>query len=306
MLIALQELEQAEWKGAATYRSLSYYFRVRWNFDAAGEYIDHLLSWCAVDEDPEENPEPPTPGMPPQYSLLASGRNAARSYRLLYGDYEMLASKYQRDVLNRVLSHVNVETMRRTGDFLLIHAGAIVTPAGDGVLLPAESGSGKTSLVAALVEAGHGYLSDEAGAIDPVSSALYPYPKALNLKAGVLARFATARSRSKSFLAPANECYLRCDDLRPGSLGSACHIGYVVAPRFQKSSRLEVTPMTAAETMVTLGSNAWNISKYKRRALPLLEDVATSAQGYRLRFGDLDEAVGCIGELCATERTESP
>src|SRR5207249_5616388 len=70
-------------------------------------------------------------------------------------------------------------------DFLCIHAGC-VSRAGGGLLLPARRGCGKSTLTTALLLAGFGYLSDEVGAVDPVTGNLYPFEKLISLDQAAL------------------------------------------------------------------------------------------------------------------------
>jgi hypothetical protein len=61
-----------------------------------------------------------------------------------------------------------------------VHAG-VVAHAGRAWVVPGTSGHGKTTLTAALVKAGFGYISDEVLAIDRVSHAVYPFRRPLAL-----------------------------------------------------------------------------------------------------------------------------
>jgi hypothetical protein len=295
-----KRLEQVRWEGEETYRVLSYYFSFRWNSPPVGEFVRHILEPFAVPPDPSEERNPPMPGLPPRYSLLTLSKSAARRYRLFYGTELALASDEPRDVLEHLFWHVNAETARVTGSFLLIHAGAVTSPAGDGILLPAGSGSGKSTLVTGLVQAGFGYLSDEAGAIDPVSGRLYPYRKAIFLKrkGGEESElFADLRSSHNGYASFTRQWCLRPEDIRPGALGASCEVRFVVAPRYRKGAATELAPMTPAEAVVELALNSMNLQLYRGRAFPLLADIAQGAQSYRLTSGDLGDAVRAVHGL---------
>jgi hypothetical protein len=67
---------------------------------------------------------------------------------------------------------------------LCIHAGVVSTPAGL-IVVPGPSGLGKTTLVAALVRAGFGYVSDEALAIDRSTGRAAAFPRPLSMTADV-------------------------------------------------------------------------------------------------------------------------
>lgn len=63
-----------------------------------------------------------------------------------------------------------------------LHAGAVERD-GRSLLLVGSSGKGKSTLTAALVQRGWGYLTDEVAIIDQVTRGVVPYPKALDLEA---------------------------------------------------------------------------------------------------------------------------
>lgn len=67
---------------------------------------------------------------------------------------------------------------------LCIHAGVVSGP--DGLIaIPGQSGLGKTTLVAALVRAGFGYVSDEALAVDRATRRVTAFARPLALAADV-------------------------------------------------------------------------------------------------------------------------
>ena len=295
------ELERVRWKGEATYRVLSYYFGVRWNSAPIGDYVRSVLEPFAVPPDPREQRNPPTPGTPPTYFLVDRRVSDGARYRLLYGDDRafatMIQSPQRADILQHLFWNINSESTRRTGDLLLIHAGAVLTPAGDGLLLPAPSGSGKTTLVAGLVRQGFGYLSDEAGAIDPVTGRLHPYPKALALKGAPSELFPELKAgNGRRDLLP-GIWHVRAQDIRPGSVGGPSEVRFVVAPRYRRGARTELSSMSRAAGVVELGDNTMNLLFYRSRALTLLARVVARARCYRLEFGDLVEGVQAIERL---------
>jgi hypothetical protein len=70
----------------------------------------------------------------------------------------------------------------RTRDWVFVHAG-VVAYDGRALLIPGESFSGKTTLVAALVEAGATYYSDEYAVLDD-AGLVHPYLRPLSIRSG--------------------------------------------------------------------------------------------------------------------------
>lgn len=67
-------------------------------------------------------------------------------------------------------------------DVIFVHAGAVAQD-GKALLLPGESFAGKTTLVAALVESGATYFSDEYAVLDPEGK-VHPYARHLSIRKG--------------------------------------------------------------------------------------------------------------------------
>jgi len=294
-------LDRIRWKGQGTYRVLSYYFSVRWNVDGIEDMLDRILGPFAVAEDPEEHLYPSAPGLPPQYFIIRR-RSEATPYRLLYGEGEMHRSADLTSVLGQLLIHINQLAIRRSGDYLLIHAGAVRTPSGDGVLMPAQSGSGKTTMVTGLIRAGFDYLSDEGGAIDPVTRMLYPFQKALWLKKGHASLFPELCPNGDGSAWLSGLWPVSPEHIRPDSVGSPCPIRFVIGLTYRSGAPTEVTPVTTAEGAMLILGNAFNLAIYRSRALQLAADVARQARSYRLVSGDLQGGLRAIMNLTGSAR----
>jgi hypothetical protein len=294
-LTPVKSLNSVQWKGQATFRSLSYYFKLRYNWRPIGRYIERVFGRFAVAPDPvEEGRGLSTPSLPPQYSIVVDGFRGRTRYRLFFGSDEVIAAWEPPNVLESLFSHVNMETCLQTGDYLLVHSGAVVSPAGLGVLLPGASGSGKTSLVTGLVQAGFGFLSDEAAAIDPVRGKVYPYPRAIALKAGAFSQFESLRPKRLPSFAPRSMWRIGPDDIRPGALAGPSKIGFVIVPRYEQGKPTELSEISRAETVVELARNSMNMSTYEGRALHVLARALKDARCYRLVRGSLDEGVKAV------------
>jgi hypothetical protein len=289
-------LDRIRWKGEQSFRMLAYYFSIRWNVDAAGDRIRYVLRDFAVPHDNEEYPEIWAPGLPPQYSIVER-RSKGPRFHLFYGNEVMLSTSRLESLLSHMIWHVNHLSLRTTGDFFLVHAGAVSTPSGEGILLPARSGGGKTTLVAALLREGFLYLSDEAGAIDPISRKLYPYHRALTLKKGHATDFPELYGHGNGFDWIEGVKWVHPEDIYPGGIGTPCPIRLLVAPEYVPGAPTELTPLTPAQGAMELLTKAINLVRYRSRALPLVADIAREAPSFRLISGDLGEAVRAIVEL---------
>jgi hypothetical protein len=284
------------WTGEGAYRSLGYYFTVRWNRARFGTYVHYVLDQFGVAPDPAELQNPPTPGVPPEYSLVDLGPAAPR-YRLMYGDRSLIESDHEDDIFHHFFWHVHAETFRRTGSFFLVHAGTVVAPNGRGVVLPGASEAGKTTLVMGLVRAGFGYLSDEVAVIDPVTRRLYPYPKSLSVKEGSWPLFSDLLNGPRKIPRVGDALHVHPDDVRRSAVGAPCDIGFVVFPTFMRGADMGGFPISRAEAVKEVFGNAISTPSYGSRGLVLIADAVREAVCMRLQFATLEGAVNTISTL---------
>jgi hypothetical protein len=294
--ISPARLKHIRWRGERAYRVLSYSFSVRWNGDVTDDRIDYVFGGVTVSQ---SNGPPGNPGADGAsvYSLVDLGPRQEKRFRLLLGDEQLVGSRAADGVLDNLLYQILTRTRELTEEFLLIHAGSVVTSRGEGVLLPAAAGSGKTTLVAGLIRSGFGFLSDEIGVIDHGGGVLRPYPRALNFKNGAQAIFPDLAVNHNGSPFSRGVGYLRAEEIRPDVMASPSEVRFVIAPRYVDGATTLVTALSPGEMVKELWANALNIDAYGARALPILANVARGAKGFRLLSGDLGEAVRAVDQI---------
>jgi hypothetical protein len=276
---------------SVSFRRLSFDFGVRCDAPEVAEYVLRVLGRFAVDE-------PVTNGV--TYEVLDAGSTADESrYRLLRNGEWVLGSDDQAAVLDELFARVNVDTVKATNDLVLVHAGVVVTPAGIGVLLPASAGSGKTTLVAGLVRAGFGYLSDEAAVLDPETEMLHPFPVHLSLKAASRDRFPEASPDPGDLDLSRGIWHVDPDTIRSGAVASACRVGFVISHRYDQGAEPTIESITAADGCMTLATNLMLARRDAPRSLQLLAQISRASRRYRMVRDDLDAAVEAIVALTA-------
>ena len=296
------ELKKIRWLGERAYRVLSHSFSVRWNGTLTADHIDYVWGGFAVPNDDETRTTTSGNGRS-LYSLIDLGPDVPRRYRLLLGDQQLISSRSSDDVLSHLLWQVFRRMHEQTKEFLLIHAGSVVSPGGQGVLLPAGSGFGKTTLVAGLVQAGFGFLSDEIGVIDHDQGLLRPYPRAMNFKEKLPSVFSNLDASANA--GARSDGYVRAEEIRPDVMAPPCPVRFVIAPRYMSGISTQITPLSPAAIVKELWANAVNLHLSGARAVPILVNIARQARGYSLVSGDLQEAVDAITEVTGALRTIS-
>jgi HprK-related kinase A len=282
------------WPFDRSYRALSYGFRVRTNVPGVGEVLDRLLSAFGAAQAAN--------GV--TYSLVRRRDGASWPFALYRDDVRIQEVEWPASMIDWVLSDTTTQAIDTSDDYIALHAGA-VSSQGRGVILPAPPDSGKTTLVAGLTRAGFSYLSDEVALIDPASGLLHPLPRPLAMDDGSLDAIPGLRStlpsdheslmRYRFHIAP--------EDLRKSPVGTPCRVSHVIAPRFESGSPTTLAPMSRAETVMSLAENSFNFRRFGSRGLRALVPVVADAKCFRIRFGDLNEAVERVVALLGAPET---
>jgi hypothetical protein len=270
----------------ACYEALEYAFCVRTDLPRLGPAADLLLRPFRSSTD----------GRGPAYSLVQL-RHSQR-YGLRLGRGRLVQLWTTGALLGQLMFDINREAIQRTRRWVLVHAGAVAWK-GRGILLPATSESGKTTLVAGLIRAGFDYLTDEAAAIDPETEWLHPYPKPLTLKNPSIDLLSGLRERLlPEFASPHYfEYHVPAHTLRPRSVGRACKVRFVVFPQYRADAQTLLSQVSKGEALFTLSQNSFNLERFGPQGMKVLADLVRDAQCYRLSMHDLESSVRVLQDL---------
>jgi hypothetical protein len=264
--------------GTTSLRALSLRFEVRCNEAGLADRVASLL-WSlraggAVDH---------------RYDLVA--RRDGRVEVFLDGRVLVLADGRSHAVA-WLLWHISQAAVELAGDDLLIHAGAVETAAG-ALLLPAPPDAGKTTLTAALVRAGLGYLTDEVVAIPSATNDVKPFPRPLTLEPGSFAALVDFDPEAASWWAgqDAQRSYhVPAARLGPAPLGRPCPPRVVMFPRYRPGTATRLQPIGTAEALLELATNAFNLDQHGGGGLRRLAGVTQQCSCFRLDVSDLADA----------------
>ena len=128
--------------------------------------------------DPLSNPDPrPGPG------LLYRITHTPFGFDLEVNGHPLTTETSGPVTLRTLLSDLNAAPLPHVTGAVVLHAGAVEI-SGGAVVMPGASNSGKSTLVAQLLERGHAYLSDEAVPIESETLRVRPFPKSLCIDRG--------------------------------------------------------------------------------------------------------------------------
>lgn len=177
----------------------------------------------------------------------------------------------------------------------VIHAAAVSSPDGEIVLLPGPSGQGKSTLAAAFLQRGWGYLGDETIGVRPGTRDAVGYPKRLALD---------ARSREAIGLDPTppggrSGFVSAKPDMDPTELrqgvaylsGDVGTISRVLFPRFVEGTGVELDDIPPDDAVIELLASTRNLGRAGQVALDGVCDLAASVPVQRLSYSDARSAV---------------
>ncbi len=184
-----------------------------------------------------------------------------------------------------------------------IHGG-VVERNGLCVVLPAESGSGKTCLVAGLVHEGWRYLSDECALLEEDTLCVHPIPIAMATKEGawpVLGPYYPELDQAAIHLREDGK-HIRYLSPPPTRRAPDRPEGYavrwIIFPAYDQAATSELQPLPRVEMLQRLFAQCLSLPGRLDRAavLGIVEWVRT-IDGYLLPNSNLNEAVRLINNL---------
>lgn len=196
-----------------------------------------------------------------------------------------------KQVPGALMTLVNGAAIASRRDRFTVHAAAVVCR-GRGVLLPAASASGKSTLAAALIRSGCDYLTDEAVAVDFDTLSMEDYPKPLSLAAPSLVALGVQAGRYGSIgLTPASW-------LRPAPYARPTEVRMLVFPAFEPGARPVLEPISRGEALVALANNSFNFVDHGGEWLAGIRDITAECTCWRLTFGHaLDAARAVMSQI---------
>lgn len=186
----------------------------------------------------------------------------------------------------------------RRGGFALMFHSSVVTRGGKALVLPARTGSGKSTLCALLLAAGWEFVSDEFLVLERRAGALaircLPQPVALKgASIGLLgSRF--GRSEWSEPWPHASKGTIRYLRPPPVDHDMTLQPGWIVLPRFEAGAATTIEPLSRSQAFLALGPNSFN---YHWRGVDGFHDGTELVRASRcatVRFGEGDSVVQAL------------
>lgn len=180
------------------------------------------------------------------------------------------------------------ELMKRRGAYTL-HATALERD-GLGILIPGNSGQGKTTAFLSLLRAGYRYLSDDHPFIRQGESELelLPFPMKIDVTEQTIALFPELQTADPAVFHPGFiKRYFHTRDIYSSPLGAACRPAMIVFPQIvdASSSQLELLSKRAALAALLPQGMVVYDQEIARKEFDVMAALVRQADCYVLRFG---------------------
>lgn len=211
---------------------------------------------------------------------------------------EMLhfSSELVSELLSGLLHFVTLRVIAGRDDVLSVHAAAVVREEA-GVLVPAASGRGKTTLCARLLEQQFAYLTDESVGVKR-SGGLEGYAKPLGIKSGAKEAFADHDLDTWSFH-DAGQSVWHLPASEFGSVTRSEARGRcIIFPAYEADATLRLERVSAAQALLGILESAQNLHLIgPARALEIAGDLVARCNRYSVVHGDARTAAARLVEV---------
>lgn len=206
--------------------------------------------------------------------------------------------------LTSLVSAVSRLALDAEPERLHLHAAA-VSRGGRGVLISAPSGTGKTTLAAALAHRGWAYTTDEAVAIAPEDITCYGFPKPLMIKPGGTGLVPDLRhSRVQGDWKSEEWWHIPASSI-PASLEKSVEpVAIVILRRAADGTYTAPSTATAmhpVDAVVELLQQTMDPERFGPGSLAVLGELAAKAHCVELQAGPLDTSIPILESLVSDD-----
>lgn len=239
---------------------------------------------------------------PATYTLRAEPGSQGRTASLWRDETLLCDPSPTAHAVALLLWDLNQQAVVRSPHLVRVHAAALADH-GHGLVLAAPMEGGKTTLAAALVEAGFAYLSDEIAAFDPATLALRAYPKPLSVDPGSWAALAHLEPHVDPDLAPLlpRQWQLPAQAIRPGAVTATADPRLVLVIRYDPDTDAAPQRLPRSKAVAHLARSTFELDRNPDRDLSALADIVRRCDCYTLAVGDLARACAEITALLPSD-----
>ncbi len=227
-------------------------------------------------------------------------------YVLCYDDCETVAGPEARAVIPELEAAINNQVLHTYTEYFQLHAGVMARD-NRAVVFTGKSGTGKTSLAAALLARNWKYVCDEFALIDPDSLLVYPFPKPLSIKpSGLeLIRKLELPICDQDWVSPKVDrrfTYVVPGEVRADCLAAPCAIDVILFATRRDHMPPRLTRLSESEAAMTLYRLGLNTQNLKRAGFDTAVALARRTRCYEVNLGSLEHDCDMIESLMSESR----
>ncbi|MGB5706764.1 MAG: hypothetical protein WBM41_08015 [Arenicellales bacterium] len=254
--------------------------------------VDPLLDFLFGDLEKQEKFEV-------QAVFRVNFRSAESQWELTRNQCEMFNGKNLNDLGNVLAGEVLFSLIENNHTGMAIHAGLVSNDRGC-MLLPADSGSGKSSVTTWLLTQGWHYHTDELVIIDLKGGHLRAFTRPLNIKTGGIEPI------SKIFDIASHRSELRSCDMatmiphrliNPDYISDIPQLGAIVFPHYTANSQPGIQRISGAEAGLELMRSNVIARNLPGHGFRSVTQLVRSIPGYRLHYQHFDDLWDCFAKV---------
>ena len=217
------------------------------------------------------------------------------------------------EVVNILMNNIKLDLLSSTKNILALHA-ALVSYDGHSILLPGNSGNGKSLTTLGLLSLGCNYHTDEVILFDPKpdTAEIIPFVRPLMIKPHGLTSarkligdeiddlIILGESIHSLPIHKLNDCFNASKSSKPYSLSNLKKpppIKVIVFPEYNIDFQGEITPLSTGETVIELFKNNVIARNLPDLGTHALTQLAQQVNGLKLQYGDYKQLPALFTEI---------
>jgi len=241
----------------------------------------------------------PDKGINPPHARLEISQDRNDDYRLTRDEKQIYKGDSLAALANSLMDTSIYNLADKCSSGLLFHA-ACLSWKGKGVILPAQSGHGKTTLSAWLLSNGFDYLTDELVYLPLDSRQAMCFGRPLNVKYGareIIDGLLGDNKDDDSIVAGPIAMLVPPQLVRADNKTVEPEVNMVFFPHYRADTEFSLEKLSAAQTGMTLMSCLVNARNLAGDGFPATVSLARKVPAYQLTYPDFDGVLGTITGL---------
>lgn len=222
-----------------------------------------------------------------------------RIWQVLVEANQLLTARTQDELVTGLENIISDRVARSLGDYQLFHSGAL-SRNGHGILIPGQSGAGKSTTSAALAFAGFEYFSDDV-AVFGSDGLLRPFPKVLAMKPRgweVISNHYPDSSDAVVYSTGQDGVtYLRPPVAPDKKSSNGVSVDLVFIPHRDEPEAVVVEKIAKSEVVKVLTQESLDLELLGQSAFDSLIKLTQGADCYSLNVLDLGAAIRAVKNL---------